>query len=308
MGRKVGLTESKTFSCLEGLEETNDYASVSAISLDYCGWEKCPSSFQFGPYVRDSFVIHIILDGKGHYKTDKGEFELKKGDAFLIEPGVETVYQADKDDPWHYTWVGFHGLRAKSLTEKMGFTEEKPVVSVKQLDSMRDCIQRMINASRITIINEMRRMSELMYLFSLFCEDNDSYVESVEQRDYPSDVYVSAAVDYMMAHFKDKIKIDDLADSIGITRSYLTNSFKKKMGISPQKFLIDLRLEKACEMLKETNEAINIIALQCGYEDSLSFSKAFKVKYNMSPKQYRESKIEVKINNSKQEGIDNYPL
>ena len=90
-----------------------------------------------------------------------------------------------------------------------------------------------------------------------------------------------------------KIKIDDIADFIGISRSHLTGSFKKEMGVSPQEYLINFRLEKAASLLRSSKEQINIIAYQCGYEDSLSFSKAFKQKFGMSPKSFRNLEVEL---------------
>lgn len=309
MPRNIGLTQSARYICLEGLEETNEFTNVSAVSLMYCGWERVPSGFQFGPYIRKYNVIHIVLDGKGYYRTPFGEYELHKGDAFYIEPGVETTYWADEEDPWCYTWVGFSGIRAQNLSEKMGFTMEKPVLHVKQMEEMEGCIKRMIQAKTLTIVNELRRTGELFTLFSLFIEDNDAYVEGVEQEDYPSDVYVNAAVDYMMVNYMDRIKIDDLAEHIGISRTHLTNRFKKKFGVSPQRYLIELRLEKACVMLKNTQQPIGIIASKCGYEDSMSFSRAFKAEYNMSPKAYRESDVELKVYKEKAlVGEEKYPL
>lgn len=308
MERKVGLTESARYTCLEGLDEASNFSSVSAINLDYCGWEKCSPGYQFGPYVREFFVIHIILDGKGYYRTPNGEFTLQKGDAFFIYPGEETTYWADKEDPWHYTWVGFHGIRSAELAEKMGFPKERPVLHVKQLDKMEQAIRRMLQAKQLTVVNEMRRMSELLYLFALFIEDNDAYQEDEEHQDYPSDVYGTAARDYMMVHYKEKIKIDDLAEHIGISRSHLTSSFKKKVGMSPQEFLINLRMEKAATRLKETADPINVVAAECGYEDSMSFSKAFKLRYSMSPKAYRESKLEIAWSGEKRVNQDKFPL
>ena len=82
---------------------------------------------------------------------------------------------------------------------------------------------------------------------------------------------------------------NDLADYIGINRSYLTNSFRKIMNMSPQKFLITLRLDKAISLLRETALPIHTISAQVGYDDPLAFSKMFKQNYGISPTSFREA-------------------
>ncbi|NVB76644.1 helix-turn-helix domain-containing protein, partial [Phocaeicola vulgatus] len=90
-------------------------------------------------------------------------------------------------------------------------------------------------------------------------------------------------------NYNRKVRVDELADRIGINRSYLAKSFKKLMGCSPQQFLVNLRMEKAVGMLKNTDLPVNQIAAQVGYENPLTFSKIFKQRYGISPKNYRES-------------------
>lgn len=292
MERQVRFTQSAKYTCLDDLEQDNEFNITSAISLDYCGIEQCENSHKFGPFIRKSFLIHIVYEGKGTYTIGEKVFYLEKGQAFLIYPEEETVYEADCENPWCYVWVGFHGYRSEEFIDKMGFTKENPVISLKHIDEEKECIMNMLKATRLTSIDELRRISELFELFALMMEGNENYAGK-EKHDYPSVTYVKYAMDYMRAHIKEKIKIDELADAIGISRSHLTGSFKKELKLSPQEYLIYLRMENAAYMLKNSAEPIQNIAAECGYEDSLSFSKIFKQKYNMSPKAYRDSQVEL---------------
>ena len=65
---------------------------------------------------------------------------------------------------------------------------------------------------------------------------------------------------------------------------YLT----KKIGISPQEYLLSLKMEKACNLLTNLQLSIGDVARQVGYEDQLTFSKIFKKSKGVSPKLYRE--------------------
>jgi AraC-like DNA-binding protein len=144
-------------------------------------------------------------------------------------------------------------------------------------------------------------MSSLLEIFAVFLENNK--IDKVEKRDYPSSVYVKYAVDYMMSHRKEKIKIDEIAKTIGISRGYLAGSFKKELGISPQEYLINFRLEYAASLIRKTLYPIGDIAAEVGYNDSMAFSKAFKQKFKMSPTAFREAKVEM-INYNEKGGYD----
>lgn len=102
-----------------------------------------------------------------------------------------------------------------------------------------------------------------------------------------SKMYVAAAVKYMTENYK-TAKIRDTAEHIGINRSYLCGIFKNEMGIPPQRFLIDYRMELGCRLLVETNDSITEVSHQIGYENPLTFSKSFKIVYGMCPSAYRK--------------------
>lgn len=108
-------------------------------------------------------------------------------------------------------------------------------------------------------------------------------------------------MDYIAYHYREKIKINELADYIGVNRSYLTSSFKKAIGCSPQEYLVNLRMEKAREMLRNTDMQINAIAAAVGYQDQLAFSKIFKQHFGASPKAYREMGEELQLVSKKED-------
>ena len=94
--------------------------------------------------------------------------------------------------------------------------------------------------------------------------------------------------------------ISDIADNIGISRAYLNSSFQKELGMSAQTFLIDYKMHKAASLLVSTSLSVKEIANNVGYEDQLVFSKAFKKKFGMSPKNYKTHKEMMDKFNEKQ--------
>ena len=134
--RTIGHTKSWNFTALEDLNNSDSFGIVSGLNLDYCGNEICSPGHFYGPTKRHSYLIHVIREGKGMFRRQDKEFHLVKNQAFLIRPEEVTYYEADSEDPWQYMWVGFHGYAAEKLVEKIGFSEDDPVVSFESVFSV----------------------------------------------------------------------------------------------------------------------------------------------------------------------------
>ena len=88
--------------------------------------------------------------------------------------------------------------------------------------------------------------------------------------------YVEDSLQYIENNYDHSFSIQEIADSLGLERTYLYRLFKKVTGFSPQEYLLDYRIRKACELLQNTDLPIAQIARSVGYEDSLYFSRLFK--------------------------------
>lgn len=100
--------------------------------------------------------------------------------------------------------------------------------------------------------------------------------------------------DNIIMNFADtNYKIDEYLRTIPFNEDYLTKLFKNEIGVTPHKFLIDMRLQNALHLLylKKQNEYnISTIAHMCGFDDPLYFSRIFKKYYGYSPKNYNLEK------------------
>ncbi len=99
---EVKYTESPKYQCLEFLRKN----SVE-LYLAYCGREICEAGHTYGPAVRQEYLLHYVISGKGTFTADGKTTELGAHDAFLIMPEETTVYRADAKEPWSYVWAGF---------------------------------------------------------------------------------------------------------------------------------------------------------------------------------------------------------
>lgn len=100
--------------------------------------------------------------------------------------------------------------------------------------------------------------------------------------------YTEQCRDYVYRHYREKIYLDDIADTLGISSSYLSRLFKKETGGSLQDFINDVRVEKAANLLIYSGETLPGIAEYVNFPSQSYFGKVFKQKMQMTPKQYRE--------------------
>ena len=262
------------------------------LFMTLCGVENCLPDYCFHTGTeRQGYHMHVILQGKGQLSVNGKVQDLHFGQLFVTKPGEDSWYKADKESPWVYCWMSFDGTQAQQIIEKAGFFN-----GVNALDCHADrrelysLVLKVLEQAELTPSNIYSRTA---YLLEFISHVIDSYTESEKdsrvKHEYPTDMYVDYAANFIRSNFA-TVKISDVAKYIGIHRSYMTSIFKKKIGISPQEYLMQCRINHACKLLEETDNPIQEISRQVGYDNPLTFSKTFKTYYGVSPRGYRAQK------------------
>lgn len=230
----------------------------------------------WGPGVHTEYVIHHILSGKGYYEVGEKKYTLTKGDSFIIFPGSIVNYYADENDPWTYAWVNFIGGDAKKYISMTAFPDH-PISHKNDLSDIFRMFSEEIRESHSKIYNE----GVLKILLS-------RYIESYPSKKTESGPnYIDVAKQYIASNMhRQEFTVGELADAVGLERSYLYRLFKESEGVSVSEFIINARLESAKEMLEGGITQIKVISFSSGYDNPLYFSNAFKKKYGVSPKNY----------------------
>lgn len=100
--------------------------------------------------------------------------------------------------------------------------------------------------------------------------------------------YVEQCKDYVEKHYREKIYLSDIAGTLGLSETYLSRLFKKEAGVRLQDYIVQVRLERAANLLKYSEESISNIAEYVNFPSQSYMGKLFKEKYQLSPKKYRE--------------------
>nr|WP_325205395.1 AraC family transcriptional regulator [uncultured Oscillibacter sp.] len=260
------------------------------LRLYQYGWEQCAPLHSFGPYVRNHYLFHYVVSGRGHLDaTDasgmRRDYDLGPDQGFLICPGQISTYVADRNQPWKYVWLEFDGLRVSEFVESAGLDLSQPVYrpqSSAQGQRVRDIMLYMADHSDASPLY----LTGLLFLFlDLLIQTSSTRraLHGVQLKDF----YIQEAINYMERNYQRELSVEELADVCKLNRSYFSKLFKDSMGCPPQEFLIRLRLAHAADLMKGTRKSIGDIAARCGYPNQLHFSRAFKKRYGISPREWR---------------------
>lgn len=258
------------------------------LYLAHCGMQQCKPGHTFGNIARPEYHLHFVLDGQGYLEIDDKKYTLSRGQIFVIPPNhTNYLYQADKQKPWYYAWIAFNGTLADYYMEQAGLDRAHVIRSTNLApEDFTELIYEMVKNSQLTAANELDRVGYLFQIMSLLIESHSAGT-STPMYDCTTDSYIAHALQYIKFNYNGNIQVNDIADYVGINRSYFSSIFKQKMNLSPKEYLQQFRLGKAKALLADTSMSIADIALQVGYNDPFIFSKLFKKIEGLSPRAYR---------------------
>ncbi len=96
-------------------------------------------------------------------------------------------------------------------------------------------------------------------------------------------------IGYIKDNYREKITLDDIAEHIFMSKSYISRIFNEETGMRIPAFINKIRIDKSCQLLQGTMLPISAIAVQTGFEDQSYFTKQFKLTTGVSPKKFRET-------------------
>ena len=260
------------------------------LGLYQYGWEKCEPGHSYGPAKRNHFLFHYVISGKGGLLADDKtgatqSFQIQAGQGFMIFPDQITTYMADVDEPWEYVWLEFDGLRVKHSLEQAGFSKDHPVYNARSTALREQMQNEMLYISQHSEASPFHLIGHL-YLFLDYLTGSVFGAKKYggnQLRDY----YIREVIAYIENNYQNDISVEDIADAIGLNRSYLSKIFRNGAGSTPQQFLMNYRMVKAAELLMLTKRPIHEIGAEVGYPNQMRFSRAFKTIYNLSPREWR---------------------
>ncbi|MDO5411704.1 MAG: AraC family transcriptional regulator [Lachnospiraceae bacterium] len=260
------------------------------LCLNSFGHSVTEPCHRYGPAVRPYYLIHFILEGKGEFVVNNIHYNLEKGQGFLIEPDYQTTYTADSVSPWTYIWVGFSGRSAKNIVNSLGLTQDSPVFTCDDGETLKKYVLEMIRHNHLNPADTYRALGMFYLLISTIAG-----AQKNQSAPFDSNAYVQHAISYIHNHISEPMLVEEIAAYIGLNRSYLSVLFKKHTGMTPIRYIQTCRITKARHLLESSRLSIESIACSCGYQKPESLMKVFRQTYGISPTAYRRQVVHKSI-------------
>ena len=237
------------------------------------GEERCQPLHFYGPGTRSYWLLHYVVSGKGVFVAGEKTYKVSASQCFIVKPEEKIFYQADENDPWHYIWIAF------SSDVELPSQMYEDVVSAPGLNTI---FLDILNAKNMQNGQAEYLSAKAWEIISYFSENDKNAVSRIE--DYAERAKTCIEADYMNG-----ITVSEIAKLLNLERSYFSTIFKKSVGIPPQQYLNEFRLNKAAKLLIGQHFSVSEAAYATGYTDIVNFSRMFKKQFGMSPSEYKKS-------------------
>ena len=261
------------------------FSANSSLRGYVCGIDCSPPLYSIKNRVVDESFLIFIYEGKG---TING-IPFKANQFFVIPPNHPTTMISDKDEPWKLCWLSWKGRPSDYFQEIYDRFEPDRIYSFQNAYGMQNIFSSLLYAdhSHADIHRTVTYFSD--YVISLLSNGIRDFNEleepvTVNRR---KQNYIEKAKGIIAEHYA-TINISKLSKMLYLNSKYFCQIFHEIVGISPQQYLIDIRLKNSLFYLEDTSMTLKNIAEACGYSSYTGFVDAFKRKYGVSPKEYRK--------------------
>jgi len=237
------------------------------------------------PILHPHAVLEYCLSGEGTLSIRGNTFHLSEGQCFAIFPNTPYLLTSLAPESWDSICIEFTGTQATTLLSSVGVSETSPLFSWREDPTIRKhFISLHDNSSWSDLGNRLGELSVLYGLFAgLAVLDVDPLRRTPSARGGDP---VTDAVNFIKKNYSTSLSVWELVAYANLNRSYFSTLFRKTTGLSPQAFLLHLRLALACKKLSSTPYSITSIANSVGY-DAPAFTQAFRRTLGISPSHYR---------------------
>jgi two-component system response regulator YesN len=139
----------------------------------------------------------------------------------------------------------------------------------------------------VFFLDNINTYNELKTYMNHIIKDVIEFIKN--EREKRSKIRIELAKKYISENYKDNITLNDVAEHVELNASYFSNLFKTEVGTNFSDYLLEVRMQVARKLLRDPIIKVYEIGCMVGYEDAVSFGRAFKKKVGMSPKEYRNT-------------------
>ncbi|WJH30996.1 helix-turn-helix domain-containing protein [Paenibacillus sp. CC-CFT742] len=289
------------------------------MSSTYLNWFtsdlQFPFYIQYGGHEEDTELhqhvdfseLVIVLNGNATHVVHTEEYFIKKGNAFVINGSTPHAYRDPHDfkicnimfrpemlasigpdlkksngyqalfvlEPYYRNIQSYPGKLALPIPS-LEYVESLIAVMIQEYHGQLQGYQTML----------LSRFTELVVYLSRHYDTQEKGMEGNHL------MHLANAISYMEDHYLEPLTLEGIASKSNISVRHLNRIFRSYYQMTPIAYMLTLRLERACSLLKHSSLTITQISYECGFNDSNYFTRQFRKAYGVSPKVYRQNHID----------------
>lgn len=280
----------------------SDLSPIVLRTTHFQNEQNHPAGYKLSPrYVYD-YELEYFLDGSGSIIVNGKNYPVKKGDVMLRRPGQYvqgimpyTCYFISFDLLGH-TGKNIKTYDIENQDQEFQCLYKNPVLNIiptlfhpTEMERYQELFTRVFKeyinyTSASTLILKALILEIIYQLYKDHTKPNHNYKFASS----PHQLELEIILDYIKQNLNKKIRLEQLAKLADLSPNHFHKIFTETLGITPNNYIIDLKLKKAKKLLLTSTLNISEIAMECGYSTVAYFSIAFKKHFNLSPLEYRK--------------------
>ncbi len=233
-----------------------------------------------------SLLLIYTLNGKAflHYRGKK--YQAKAGDVFFINCRYPHVYGTDSNEHWEFKFIHFYGNNSNEIYETI-YQMYGAIIRGKTNNPIIETINKLelLTKQRAKYL-ESQTMAGVAKLFSEIIQLSATRLGEIKNNK-PNKI-VDRAIRFIEKNYHTNIVLSDISEASCASKYHFSRIFKKIIGSSPYRYLINYRVNIAKEKLKQTSKSIAEIAVETGFESPSNFIKTFQSIEGVTPHNFRK--------------------
>lgn len=241
---------------------------------------------------KNGYELHFIESGSGILNTEDGRYEINKNTLFMTGPNVLHKQTPNSDNPMHELCVYLKIPSRQNNSEIIKAFASKAFWIGKSTPEIKHILKQMIDEHEKNSIWKkdilsslaIRLISELTRIYYPESVSSSSKAESTDLNESRSWI-----IDQLLLDDCSNVTLNDFAENMGVSPRHAERIIKDYYGASFKKLRYEAKMAMAATLLEKKNISVEECSAKCGYTTSSAFITAFKKKYGVTPKEYKES-------------------
>lgn len=278
---KLGMNESVSYHHTPSIVAKSAFFYVQDVGHFWCNSEYYTKREGYR-----SILLIYTVSGNGHARYRDREYELKAGRMLLMDCYDYQEYFSGSDSVWEIKWLHFYGSTSQEYFN-MIYDKHGAVIDLPDGTGVQAILDEILKMADKRVFLPEARIS--MLITQLLTEVLLEGTDSSESYDATAlNEHVQLALEYIEENYSSSISLSDMASHSCCSEYHFSRLFKRTTGYSPYEYVVKYRVNKAKNLLKNTDKTVEEISEGVGFGSTSNFIRTFRELEGMTPLKYRK--------------------